>query len=97
MKTAQSIPANDFCRYHDVEYAFINLIKEAGLIEVTLINEILFIPDSEVPKLEKIVSLHHLDINIPGIEAITHLLGRMEQMQERIQTLHNRLKMYEDE
>jgi chaperone modulatory protein CbpM len=44
------------------------------------------------------IHLHHdLEINIAGIEAITHLLERVEQMQENVRGLRNRLRLYEDE
>jgi hypothetical protein len=97
MKTDNLITANDFCIYHNVEYTFFNSLEQAGLVEVTVINETTFIPEAELRKLEKMISLHQLDINVAGIEAITHLLNRIEEMQENMRTLHNRLKMYEGE
>jgi hypothetical protein len=48
-------------------------------------------------KLEKMVRLHHdLDINIAGIEAIAHLLERLEYLQDEMRTLKNRLRLYEE-
>lgn len=95
MKTAELIAANDFCVYHNVEYTFITSLHEAGLVEVTIINEIIFIPQTELQKLEKLVSLYELDINIAGIEAISHLLDRVEKLQEDMRFLKNRLSLYE--
>ncbi|XHR97802.1 chaperone modulator CbpM [Mucilaginibacter sp. UC70_90] len=95
MKTAELIAANDFCVYHNVEYTFITSLHEAGLVEVTIINEIVFIPQTELQKLEKLVSLYLLDINVAGIEAISHLLDRVEKLQEDMRYLKNRLSLYE--
>ncbi|GGA97780.1 MULTISPECIES: chaperone modulator CbpM [Mucilaginibacter] len=95
MKTAELIAANDFCVYHNVEYTFITSLHEAGLVEVTTINEIVFIPQTELQKLEKLVSLYELDINVAGIEAISHLLDRVEKLQEDMRYLKNRLSLYE--
>ncbi|MET3499851.1 MULTISPECIES: chaperone modulator CbpM [Mucilaginibacter] len=95
MKTAELIAANDFCVYHNVEYTFITSLHEAGLVEVTIINEIVFIPQTELQKLEKLVSLYELDINVAGIEAISHLLDRVEKLQEDMRYLKNRLSLYE--
>jgi hypothetical protein len=95
MKTAELIAANDFCVYHNVEYTFITSLHEAGLVEITIINETTFIPQTELQKLEKLVSLHELDINIAGIEAISHLLERVEKLQEDMRYLKNRLRLYE--
>ena len=96
MKTAELIAANDFCVYHNVEYTFITSLHEAGLVEVTIINETTFIPQTELQKLEKLISLHQLDINIAGLEAISHLLERVEKLQEDMRYLKNRLRLYED-
>jgi chaperone modulatory protein CbpM len=95
--TAQHlIAANDFCVYHQVEYTFITSLQEAGLVEITVINEKTYIPESELQKLEKMIRLHNeLEINIPGIEAITHLLEQIEHLQEDTRSLKNRLRMYE--
>jgi hypothetical protein len=44
------------------------------------------------------IHLHHdLEINIAGIEAITHLLERVEQMQQNMKGLRNRLRIYEED
>ncbi|QEM10294.1 MULTISPECIES: chaperone modulator CbpM [Mucilaginibacter] len=95
MKTAELIAANDFCVYHNVEYTFITSLHEAGLVEVTIINETTFIPQTELQKLEKLITLHELDINIAGIEAISHLLDRVEKLQQDMRYLKNRLSLYE--
>ena len=67
-------------------------------MQVTTVNEAAFIPETELQKLERMIHLHHdLEINVAGIEAITHLLERVEQMQENVRGLRNRLRLYEDE
>ena len=97
--TAQHlIAANDFCVYHNVEYTFITSLQEAGLVEITVVDETICIPESELQKLEKMIRLHNeLEINIAGIEAITHLLDRLEQLQEDRRLLKNQLRIYESE
>ncbi|NHA03009.1 MerR family transcriptional regulator [Mucilaginibacter sp. HC2] len=97
MKTADLISINDFCLYHNVEYAFIESLYEADLVKVTLINETTYIPGEELRKLEKLINLYQLDINVAGIEAISHLLHRMEKMQNDMQSLKNKLRLYESE
>ncbi|QEC80175.1 chaperone modulator CbpM [Mucilaginibacter ginsenosidivorax] len=97
MKTENLITVNEFCIYHNVEFTFINSLQQAGLVDVKEVDQTIFIPESELKKLQKIISLHELDINIAGIEAITHMLDRIEQMQENMRGLRNKLKMYEGE
>lgn len=95
MKTEDLISVNDFCLYHNVEYIFIQSLYEADLVEVIVIGETIHIPVSELGKLEKLINLYQLDINVAGIEAISHLLYRMEKMQEDMQNLKNKLRLYE--
>jgi hypothetical protein len=97
MKTADLITTSDFCLYHNVEHTFINSLQEAGLVEVTIIDKTTFIPGTELPKLEKLINLHQLDINVAGIEAISYLLERVQKMQEDMLGLKNKLRLYEDE
>jgi len=98
MTAKHLIAANDFCVYHQVEYTFINSLQEAGLVEVTIVDETTYIPESELQKLERMIRLHNeLEINVAGIEAITHLLQRVEAMHEDMRSLKNRLRMYEIE
>jgi chaperone modulatory protein CbpM len=98
MATENLIAANDFCVYYNIEYTFINSLQEAGLVHITKVNETTYIPKAELQKLERMIHLHHdLEINIAGIEAITHLLERVELMQENMRGLRNRLRLYEDE
>jgi hypothetical protein len=42
------------------------------------------------------IRLHHeLDINVEGVEAISHLLMLIEKMQEELTVVKNRLRLYE--
>ncbi len=91
------IPAEIFCIHHNIEMAFIYSLKNSGLIEIIVIEEKTFVPLSQLPELEKMVRLYHeMDINLEGIETITYLLQRMNEMQQKIMDLSNRLSWYED-
>jgi chaperone modulatory protein CbpM len=97
MTTENLITTTDLCTYYNVKHTFISSLEDAGLLHITIVNETAYIPQDELQRLEKIIHLHHdLEINIAGIEAITHLLERVEQMHEDMRMLRNRLRMYED-
>jgi hypothetical protein len=97
MRDEDIIPATEFCVHHNIELSFIQSLKELGMIETVMVEESIFLPLSQLGRLEKIVRLHfELDINLEGIETITHLLKRIEDMQGHINRLTNRLKAYED-
>jgi chaperone modulatory protein CbpM len=96
MRTENLIAAKQFCIYHEVEDTFITELQQAGLIEVKIVKKDRYIPESELQKLEKLIRLHNeLEINTAGIEAIGHLLQRLEDIQEEMRQLRNRLTAYE--
>jgi len=90
------IPANEFCANHHIEISFITLLNDNGLIEITTIEETVYIRESQLKELEKIVRLYfELDINIEGIETVIYLLHRIINMQNEIIHLKNKLRLYE--
>jgi chaperone modulatory protein CbpM len=98
MLTEEMIPAENFCIHHNIELAFIYSLKNSGLLEIVSIEEKIFVPTSQLPHLEKMVRLYQeMDINLEGIETITYLLQRMNEMQQKIVQLSNRLSQYENE
>ena len=65
-------------------------------MEVVVVEQTEYIPLTQLEQLEKIVRLYYdLDINMEGIETIIHLLDRIDRMQEEINELRNRLRLYE--
>ena len=98
MTNAHLIHAKDFCLQHNIEVSFITLLLENGLIDVANFEEALLIPEEALPELEKLVRLHYdLEINLGGLEAIIHLLRRVERLQEELRSTRNRLRAYEQD
>ncbi len=96
MQTTDLIPAAVFCSAHQVEFSFIYSLQQSGLIEITTLEESAFIPAEQLPGLEKLIRLHdELDINTEGLEVITHLLQRINDMHTEISSLKNKLRIYE--
>ena len=96
MEKGDLIRAEEFCNHYQVEFGFISALESSGLIEITTIEETGYIPQSQLPELEKLTRLRYdLDINLEGIEAIAHLLNRNKSLQERIRGLEERLRLYE--
>jgi hypothetical protein len=98
MEQEEFIPLDIFCRHHHVEVSFFSSLQEFGLIEVTKMEQQSYLPVSQLTMAEKLVRLHNeLEINDAGIDAVTHLLNRIQNMQEEIRQLKNRLRLYEDD
>jgi hypothetical protein len=96
MQTKNYIAVNDFCINHNIEISFISSLQQTGLIEIATIEEAAFIDADQLQQVEKFIRFYYdLDINLEGIETITHLLQRMNAMQDEIISLRNRLRLYE--
>ena len=90
------IPALEFCRSHNLGITFISNLQQYGLLEIITIGETHYLEPEQLPQAEKIASLYaELVINEEGIDAIGHLLQRIENMQDEITTLKNKLSLYE--
>lgn len=96
MNTKNLIPANEFCIHHNIAVSFISSLHENGLIKITTIEETSYIHKNQLPELERIIRFSsELDINLEGIETIIHLLKRINEMQNEITILKNRLGIFE--
>lgn len=96
METNDLILAEEFCSHYNVGFSFITSLQEFGLIQITSVEETSYIPQAELKKLEQLARLHYdLDINLEGIDAITHLLEKIKELQTQITSLKNRLSLYE--
>ena len=98
MASEQMIPVVDLCTHHHIDISFIQSLHRYGLIEITTIEQVLYVNSDQLGQLEQYIRLHYdLDINLEGIEAITYLLQRIEHMQQEIRSLQNKLHLYEIE
>lgn len=96
METPDMIPVAEFCASQHIELSFIDSLQSYGLVELTVVEENRFIPAVTLVKLEQLVRMHFdLDINLEGIDAIFHLLDRVQNMQTEIRLLKNKLRLYE--
>lgn len=90
------IPAESFCVSHQIDVHFIEELHDFGLVHIVSKQQSLFIPETELQKLERILVFNkELDINLAGIETIFQLLERIEGMQNQLIRLENQLKKYE--
>ena len=96
MEKENLISAAEFCTSHNLEVSFIYTLQQYGLVEIMTIEETTYLPASELPQAERMVRLYNdLGINVEGIDAIKHLLKKVEDLQDEIASLKNRLGLYE--
>lgn len=92
MDNEKNIPIEDYCRHYSIEASFVRSLNDNGLIELTKVNESYCIDYGQLNALEKYMHMHYdLDINMEGIEAISHLLQRIDNLQAELRMLRNRI------
>ena len=86
---------SDYCSRCNIEPDFVMMLGEDGLIDIEIRNNVSYFPAEQLNELERYAHLYYdLSINIEGIDAIRHLLTRVESLQERVRTLENELRFY---
>ena len=97
MATNDLIRVELICSSYSVEPSFIDSLYELGLIEITVVDENKFLEATKINDLEKMIRMHYdLDINLEGIETISHLLNQIYRLQEEMNMLKNRLRFFEN-
>lgn len=89
------IIVSEYCSKCHIEPSFIDLLHEGGLIEVLTEEGEHYLSFAQLPELERYSRMYYdLSINIEGIDAIHHLLQRMEEMQREIHQLRSQLRLF---
>ena len=96
MSDQEIIPVEICCSYYHIEQEFVQTLEEYGLISIRYQETKRFIHQEDVPQLEQFSRLYYeLNINVPGIDALQHLLEKIKKLQQESDGLRNRLRIYE--
>jgi len=96
MSTYALIPTRDFCVYHQVEVTFLHDLARRDLINIVTVEQATYVEPTQLARLEKLVRLHQeLAIHPDDLDIVSNLLEQVEQLQNRLTDLHNRLRFYE--
>lgn len=96
MDNINLIQIKQFCLYHEIEDTFISNLNNYGLIEIVVIEEEHYLQPEQLPAIEKMIRMHYdLKINLEGIDAITHLLNKIEVLQKNLTATQNKLRLFE--
>lgn len=97
MSNKNLIQIREFCLYHEIENTFITEPHNYGLIKIIIQEEDEYLEPEQLPAVEKMIRLHYdLKINLEGIDAIAHLLNRIELLQQNLIASQNKLRLYEE-
>jgi len=96
MSDEDIIPLETICSYYQVELSFIETLESHGLISISYQENQRFILREEMVDLEKYSRMYYdLNINVPGIDALEHLLEKIKLLQQEAEGLKARLHLYE--
>ncbi|MEL5894971.1 chaperone modulator CbpM [Bacteroides sp. GD17] len=89
------IIVSEYCSKCHIEPSFIDMLQEGGLIDIQTEEGERYLLFSQLPDVERYSRMYYdLSINMEGIDAIHHLLERLEEMQQEIHSLRSRLRLF---
>ncbi len=95
MNDKELIPIELLSENLHIETSFIGSLQEYGLIQITTIDRISYITSEQVADIERLARFRYeMDVNLEGIEAISHILQRIQSLQNEITSLKNQLRFY---
>ena len=90
------IPVTLLCTHYNIEVSFITSLTEYGLLEIITLEDTQYVDKDKIRELEKLIQLHYdLDINMEGIDAISHLLQRINTLQKELNAAKSKLGLYD--
>ena len=96
MNSKNLIQIKQFCVYHEIENTFITELNNYGLVEIIIQEEDEYLHPEQLPAIEKMIRMHYdLKINLEGIDAIYHLLNKIETLQQNLTATQNKLRLFE--
>ncbi len=96
MSTEHFIPLKTICTHYKIETTFLEGLQDYGLIEITTVEQSPCIHQNHIKSLESMIRLHDdLNLNFEGIDTVLNLLERIEELQSELQSVKNRLGIYE--
>lgn len=95
---SERISREELVKIYNVEITFFDSLEEAGLVSTITENEIKYLLYEELPAFERFTTWYYdLEVNLPGLEVINHLLEQLETLQsENRQLSRHSLKWPEE-
>ncbi len=95
MEIENLVLIDQLCKHHNIEATFIHSLREFGLIDIVMVEDNQYLATEQLKDFEKMMRFHYdLNINIEGIDAITHLLHQIEDLQQELIATKNKLRLY---
>lgn len=80
---SERISREELVKIYNIEITFFDSLEESGLLKTEQDNEVKYLLYDELPAFERFATWHYdLEVNLPGMEIIHHLLQKMEILRE---------------
>lgn len=91
---SELIIITDYINQTRIEQSFITSLEEYGLIHIYKVENEQFLHHDELSQLEKYARMYYdLSINVEGIDAINHLIEKINDLNDELRTLKNKLDL----
>lgn len=97
MSQEKFIPLHKLCELYKIEMSFFSSLNEIGLIQITTIEQSHCIHQDKINDIEKMIRMHRdLNINMEGIDIAFNLLQKINDLENELNSMKNRLRFYEN-
>ena len=81
----ETIPVTHLCTHYQTTVQFFESLEEFGLVRLVQAEDVPSVELDQIRQVEKWIHLHYdLNINMEGLDAIGHLLEKMEYLQSEL-------------
>ncbi len=92
----KTIAVKQFCTHYNIPISFIDSLTNYDLIKIIECENVKHIQLDDINNVEKLIRLHYdLNINFEGLDVINNLITQINNLQEEIITLKNKISLYE--
>jgi restriction endonuclease S subunit len=94
---SERISREELVALYNIEITFFDELEECGLLRTETDNEVKYLYYEELPAFERFVNWHYdLEVNLPGLEVISHLLEQIDALRAERRTLLNQMLSEQD-
>ncbi|MCY0969382.1 chaperone modulator CbpM [Chryseobacterium wangxinyae] len=98
---SERISREDLVKIYNIEITFFDELVDNGLLNVETENNVRYLMYHDLHIFERFANWHYdLEINLPGLEVIHHMLQKMDELSHKNRNLMNKLSAisgkYED-
>ncbi|MEF9479490.1 chaperone modulator CbpM [Chryseobacterium sp. RRHN12] len=95
---SERISREELVKIYNIEVTFFDELVDYGLLNIQIENNIHYLMYEDLPDLEKFANWHYdLEINLPGLEVIHHMLKKLDALNRKNRELMNKLSAISDQ